>query len=490
MKKISIFENYIFNIILFIFSTSFPLITAPYVSRVLGTNNIGIVNYSFSIISMYIIFAEFGVTVYGVRGVAKYKEDRKKLSNFVSSIFILSLILTSIISVIYIISIPYFTEDNKNIWIIMFMYLAFVPLSFEWFFIGSEKFKYVTIRSVIIKVISLGLIFIFVREKDHYIRYAIILMISQVFNFLVNFISAKKYWDFSLNGVSLVNTFKESSIFFVTIFISSLFTTFDKVLVGTFTDNSSLALYFRNRQITTMTIGITTALVRVLTPRLAILMNNKSNREYKELLYKSYNYYLLIALPTSMGLIFLGKEILFIFGGIEFLKGYDSFIILSIWLLFAGINVFVDNQISIPNNKEVFTTISCIIIAILNVFLNLILTPKYGIMGASLALLISEISGSIVHILLLKRSNLFFIKLFDKNIIKIILATITMGIILQLIKLNTSFSYLINIIVLVPIGILTYFFTLHIVKEDIIKGLTINIFFKIKKIRRRVLDEY
>jgi O-antigen/teichoic acid export membrane protein len=469
MDNASIKKNYILNIILVVFNTSFPLLTAPYISRILGANNLGAVNYSYSVISMFIVFAGFGIPIYGIRGVAKYKEDRDKLSNFISNILLLSILLTIFVSIFYLLFINYFSEDiGSHIWYIMFLSLVFFPLSFDWFFVGYENFQYVTIRTVTLKIISLLLMLIFVKEDSDYLIYAYILILTQVLTFFINFYSSKKYWDFKFVPLNLSKYIKESSVFFLTMFISSLFTTFDKVLVGIFSNNTAVALYFRNRQITMMVIGITTSLILVLTPRLSNLVHNKNSTYYIELLKKSYKVYVISALPISLGLVFLGKEILFLFGGIEFVSGYHSFLLLSIWVIFAGFNVFLDNQISIPNNKERFTTYICIIIASLTISFNIFLTPRFGIIGASISLLIAEFIGVIIHSILLYINNLLKIKLIDKDIIKILSSSIIMFMTLNLIKILFEFSFYINLIVFIPTGIFIYITSLILFKIDLV----------------------
>lgn len=484
-ESISIKKNYFYNLLLLIFNTSFPLITAPYVSRILGANNLGIVNYSYSIISMFVVLAGFGLPIYGIRGVARTRKDKEELSILVSNIFILLIIFTVVCTFFYLIFVYSISDDSlKKALLVMIIYLISIPISFEWFFIGIEQFRYITIRSVIIKALAFIAMLLFVREKEDYLIYAFILAFFQSITFLINFIQSKKYWHFNSKKIKLLNLGKESSVFFITLLISSTFTIFDKVLVGSLTDNISMALYFRNRQITMMLVGVSTSLVKVLSPRLSSLIHEKNNSNYSELLNSSYQVFLLISIPLVFGISVVGKDILFLFGGKEFMPGSVSFVILGFWTVSAGINVFIDNQISIPNGKEYYTTIASLCIAAIMIVLNIFLTPKYGINGASLSLFIAETCGVIVNILFIYRNTKIKFIMINKEIIKILISSIIMFIIIKIFDRNSNFGYIQKALIQIPIGVIVYIFSLIILKSNLIISYLIIMLEKVNIIKK------
>ena len=455
-----------------IFNVSFPLLTAPYVSRVLGANNLGLVNFSYSLVSFFLIFCNFGISIYGIKVISTSK-NQTEININTTKLFVYSTLISLLVVPIYLVFSIYFFSGNTMYSLIIFsLVLFFSPFSFEWFFIGKENFRLVAIRSLIVRVFFLIAIFTFILDREDFLLYAFLLSASQIFTNITNFISAKNSWKFTpfkLNELKVL--FLDLFPFFLTLFITSIFTIFDKILVGFFLDNYSVALYFRNRQITILIIGLTTALLKVLVPRLSNYFNIDFPNYFK-LMKFSLSFLIFLTIPAAFGLVFLGREILFLLGGVEFVDGYSSFIIISIWTVFSSLNVFFDYQIAIPLGKEKITTKTTIYIATSIVFFSVILTPFYGLIGASLALLISEIIGFIFQY---NYYNKHFenLKFFNSNFFTILFGSSSMFLILILSKsyflvfLDLGWMMFFSII----IGIFSYILVLRFLGNEIINFL-------------------
>ncbi len=454
-----------------VFNTSFPLLTAPYISRVLGAENLGVVNYSYSIVVMFAIFGAFGIPVYGMREISRVK-DQDEINLIVSKLFKFSIIMSLALIPIYLfISLNFFDKQTMYSLLIMTVIIIFTPFSFEWFFIGKENFRIVTIRSVFVKIVAFIIMLIFIKNSSHYLIYSGILAFSQVSTYLVTFFASKKLWKKVHVKMKEVKKLLIHLLpFFLTLLIASLFTVFDKILVGIFLDKTSVALYFRNRQITMLAIGLTTALVRVLAPRLSSLYKTDKD-EYLKVLKFSFNFLILFTVPAIFGFISLGSDILYIFGGDEFVGGYSSFILLSFWMIFASLNVFLDNQIGIPNNKEKITTITTIIVAISLITLSSFFTPRYGIVGSSFALLSAEALGFIYQFSYYKMKGFIKFKIFDDSFIKVFIASVIMFLTIEQVSIYISTYLMIKVISLMILGIIVYFIALLIIRHEVWKQL-------------------
>ena len=454
-----------------VFNTSFPLLTAPYISRVLGAENLGVVNYSYSIVMMFAILGAFGIPVYGMREISRVK-DQDEINLIVSKLFKFSIILSLALIPIYLfISLSFFDKQTMYSLLIMTVIIIFTPFSFEWFFIGKENFRLVTIRSVFVKIIAFIIMLVFIKNSSHYLIYSSILAFSQVSTYLVTFFASKKLWQkVRIKTKEVKNLLIHLLPFFLTLLIASFFTVFDKILVGIFLDKTSVALYFRNRQITMLAIGLTTALVRVLAPRLSNLYKTDKD-EYLKVLKFSFNFLILFTVPAIFGFISLGSDILYIFVGVEFVGGYSSFILLSFWMIFASLNVFLDNQIGIPNNKEKITTVTTVIIAISLITLSSFFTPRYGIVGSSIALLSAEALGFIYQFSYYKTKGFIKFRIIDGSFIKVFIASVIMFLTIEQVSIYMSTFLMIKVFSLIILGILVYFITLLVIRHEVWKQL-------------------
>ncbi|OMC63051.1 flippase, partial [Paenibacillus odorifer] len=180
MQKKSLVRNFIYNLIYTGLNLLFPLITAPYVSRVLGATNLGKVNFASTVVNWFVLFAAFGVTTYGVREVAKIKKKGKDLDKLFSEIFIINGVLSIIVTIIYLYVIFNVKEFNSEFSLFLIMSLSIIlnMFSIDWFYQGIEEYRYITIRSTVFKVISLICIFLFVKEEGHYVIFGLISILS------------------------------------------------------------------------------------------------------------------------------------------------------------------------------------------------------------------------------------------------------------------------------------------------------------------------
>lgn len=472
-KKKSIARNYIYNLSLTMLNMLFPLITAPYISRVLGADNLGKFNFANAVATWFMIIAAFGIPTYGIREIARVREDKAKLSKVFSELITVQLIFTIIAEILYITLVlsNLRMRNEVNIFLITGVSLFLNILSIDWFYQGIEEYGYITLRSLILKLISLVLIFLLISKKDDYLIYAAINVFALSFGNILNYFNSRKFAEIKLTKINIMNHIKKLKVFFLSALIISIYTQLDQVILGFFSSPSSLAFYSRSKQITSIGLSLTLALSTVLIPRISYLYEN-NKAEYKAMLDKSINYNYIIALPCVVGIFSLSKEIMWLFGGNEFIQGSLTLAIISLTIVVISLGTWQFNQIFVPSGREKDGVKIQVIMAIISVLLNLVLIPRFNHDGAAVSLLLTETIGTFAGFLYIRKT--VKINYFTISLLKYIISSICMLIFILICKkaIDNSTTVLFISIIFSPViyGILLVLFKDNTIM-DIIKSI-------------------
>lgn len=483
-KNNSIKVNFIYNFSLNIINVLFPLITIPYVLRILGADNLGKYNFSISFSQWFLIFATFGTATYGIREIAKVRDNKRELDRTFTEIFLINFIATTISLSVFIIII--FLSPKTNTELELFFIAAiliFLNLfSIDWFYIGIEDFKMITIRSLVIKLLCLIGIFIFINEKNDYTLYALITVLAFGFANIFNFIYSNKWVKLTFKQISLKRHIKFLVVFFSSSVIVSIYTIFDQVFLGFFSTNTDVAFYAITKQVYYVALSFTMSISIVLLPKLTHLAKNDFEA-YKNMLIKSIDYIYLFSIPTVIGLIVLSKDIMRFFGGTEFEGAYISLVIVSILVLIVSLGTWLYDQLFLPLEREKISLRIQIFMALICLILNMLLVPKYGYIGASISLVVTEVSGTLYGVYYAKiKIKEVTIKYITKSFSKYLAASIIMGLLLIGLKF-IGFDYIYNIVIGIIGGSCIYFFLLYAFKETIVREILQYLFFRITGIR-------
>lgn len=466
-KEKSIKLNFIYNFILTFVNMLFPLITAPYLSNVLGAQAIGTVNYATSIINWFIIFATFGIPRYAVREIAKHREDKEKISMIFWNIISVQTILTLICSAIYITMIFAINMFHDDLWLYLLMLLMLILniFSIDWFYQGIEEYGYITSRNILIKVISIVLIFLMIRDKEDYIFYAGINIFGLCFNNILNYLHSQKFVYKKIYQFKPFYYLKELKIFFLIALVVALYTQLDQVFLGTI-DKVELAYFVRSKSIYGIGSAICASLITVISPRAAYLAHNNFS-EYRKTIQVAINYIYVLSFPISIGLFILADEAMYVLGGREFQGASICLKIMAPIITVSTLGSWVSGQILIPNKlEEKSFRIQCISVVI-SVISNVILIPKFSYIGAALTWLIVEtflfITKSIYAKKKCKNLNINFI---TGSGIKYLISALLMGIVIVVIKPLIE-NPLLYIIISMSTGVIVYAFLLFCLKEEI-----------------------
>lgn len=470
IKQKSIKYNFIFNLMRNLSSILFPMITLPYLSRVLQPEGIGKINFADQFVAYFVILASLGIPLYGTREIAKVRDNREKLTEVFNEIFIIN-IVTSIIA--YGLFFIFFLTGDKLqkeslLFIVMSLNIIFITIGVDWFYQGIEKYDYITIRSIIVRIVCLVLMFCFVKSKDDYVISAAITVAGNVGANFFNLVNARKYIKYE---IFKKYEFKKHIEPVITIAFSTMaanvYLTLSTVMLGYLdkvSPDKAVGYYTVSNKISTMIKTLIISLGVVLIPRLSYYIKNGMQEEYNRIAGKTINFLFLIGLPTVVGLMIVSKNVMIIFSGSRFIDAVPAMMIMTPVILFSTLSNFFGQQILYSNGQENKMLISVIAGAVLNIGMNIVLIPVYSYVGAAVSLLITEIVVALIRVYYGKKYvNL---NLFDRNFFKILISTVIMGavvFILQRLKIGVAAETVIS----VTAGGVIYAVTLSVLKEKL-----------------------
>ena len=466
MKQKSLIINVVYNFIYTSLNLLYPLITAPYVSRTLGASNLGKVNFASAIVNWFILFAIFGTATYGMREIAKIRDDKKKISKVFSEIFIINVIMSLIATITYIIFILNVNEIKLELPLFLIMSLSIIlnMLSIDWFFQGIEEYRYITIRNAIIKAVSLIFIFLFVQERQHYIIYGLISVLGTSLNGVLNFLYSRKFVRLTISGIKPLRHFKKLKIFFLHTLIVNIYTNFDQVLLGFLTDTKSVAFLNRSKVIINVSISLASAISNATLSR-SSYYNQNDNIKFKKLIEIVPNFILWVTIPITIGGIILAPNIMYILGGNEFLSASVLLQIMSVTIILIPLSTYLQNQIIIAAGHEKIGLYCSIISSLLSLTLNILAIPFLGVIGAGIVQVISEISSVGTRYYITKyRLRYKEIKIINKSSLSYLIASLFMG--GTVLLLNEMIrGYFVSFIICLFLGAFVYLVFLIIIRE-------------------------
>lgn len=471
MYQKSIKKNAILNVIKSLMSIIFPLITYPYVTRILGVENLGKINYTNSIVSYFALIASLGITTYAIREGAKIRNDREKIEEFSSEIFSINIITTIVAYMLLFIflSISYKLKDYYLLILLQSTTILFTTLGVDWLNSIYEDYLYITIRTIIVHVVSLILLFLLVKTDSDYYIYALLTVLANAIICISNFFYCKRYVKIRcIRKANFKKHLKYMLIFFSNNIAVSIYINADTTMLGWMVGDYSVGLYSVAVKVYSILKTLLAAIYVVSLPRLTYYVANDKMLEYKKTATELISSILLILLPCAAGLFCLSKEIILIISGENYLGTIPILQIQSIAIVFAIFGGILTQCMNISLNKEKITLKATLIGAITNIILNLILINKYKEVGAAITTAISELVVFIYCIL--KFKNIF--EYIDKKRIirNLVTALVESALILIFNSLIQSFelSKWIKILILLLYSLISYTIVLKVSKNDIL----------------------
>jgi len=386
----SIKTNIFWNIIRVTSNLLFPLITFPYASRILGPESIGLFNYAFAIASYFTLFASFGFPIYGMREVAVRKNDLTDLETATNSIFSANLLLTVFVCIAYLLLCTLIAGDNIILFLIVGISILLSSISFEWFYQGIEDFRYLTIRGIIIKSISVICLFLFVKNCSDLLYYAIVSVGATCGNNILNLIRLKKFIRLRLTRNGVWRHIRGASVLFMGTVAVSFYSYMNDILVGALDNMTSVGYFSTGNKLVHIILSIIGVISMSIIPRMTSLVNSNKQEETLQLQRKSINLVLYVSIPIMIGLFVLSPQIVNLFAGNKFAPTANVTKILALLIAIIPLSSFLGYQVLIPNRKEKYGNYATIGGAVTNIALALILIPQFSYIGSCVSLVIAE----------------------------------------------------------------------------------------------------
>ncbi len=464
MVQRSIKKNYVFNVFYQILTLITPLVTAPYLSRVLEPDGVGRVSFVESIVSYFSLFAVMGISTYGQREISYVQDDIEKRSKAFWDTKILGFCISGIAILVYVFF-ALFQKDNSTIYLILTFNLVANFFDITWFFQGMEDFVKTVTRNAVFKIIQIIYIFSFVKRKEDILLYVLGIGLFSALGNLSLWAYLPKY--IKRVHVSDLRPFKDFkvvwSLFIPTVAIQ-IYTVLDKTMIGLITDSSYENGYYEQAlKMSKMLLALVTALGAVMVPRIGYLFEKGDKEDIRRYMYRGYRFVWFLGIPMCFGIIMVAPNFVPWFFG----AGYDKVVpllqILSLLILAIGINNVTGIQYLIPTKKQNIFTMTVIIGAVTNFCLNMVLIYFFKSIGAAFASVTAESIIAIVQLIIV-RKELSPAQVIKEGIHYYIAGVIMVLVLIPITKLLTPSVF--HSIVIALSGALVYFLVLLLEKDE------------------------
>lgn len=416
----SIKKNFIYNLSYQILIIILPIVTTPYISRIIGPEGVGIQSYTFSIVNYFVLFAMLGINNHGNRSIAMVRNNKEKLNKTFMSIYLVQAIMAIIMIMFYLLYVIFIASKYRIMLIIQLIYIISALLDINWFFFGLEKFKITVVRNTVIKLLSVCSIFLFVKESNDLYLYSMILALGTLISQIVLWRYIRDYVKFTkVTKEEIIQEIKPILILFIPVVSISIYKIMDKIMLGAMTTVTQVGFYENSEKIINIPMGMITALGAVMLPKMSNLYATGNVNESKRYMEISIELVMFMSIGSMFGLVGVSPILIPIFLGEKFTQCVDVVSLLSITLLFLSWANVIRTQYLIPKKRDKVYIGSTILGAVINVIVNLLLISKLGAVGAAIGTIFAEASVAIYQTIMV-RKELCITEFFKKTIFYLI----------------------------------------------------------------------
>lgn len=502
MAKKSIAKNYIYNMVYQVLTLILPLITTPYLSRVLGAEGNGIYSYTYAIVTYFILFGSLGVALYGQREIAYAQEYPKKRKRIFIEIVIFRFITISIASVFYFFL---FIKGEKYQIYYQILMLELIAAAFDisWFFQGLEEFKKTVIRNVLVRLCSVSLVFLLVKTKEDLAKFTLIYSLADLIGNISLWLYLPKYFrGIKIDHINVRRHLPHIIMLFIPQIANQIYKVLDTTMIGWLVeDKSETGYYEQGHKVIRLLLTVVNSLGIVMIPRMANAFANNDKKQIKSYMKMSFNFTFFLSFPIMFGIISISKAFVPVFFGAGYEKVSTIIYILSPMVLLMGIANVLGTQYLLPLKKQKEYTFSVTIGTIVNFILNYILITLYQSIGAAIATVLSQVVIDLLqynHVkkevgvkqlvrlawrYILSSIIMFVLCVISKGILSINMITEMIYNLATNMSLNKEYLFnVISIIIQMLVGAITYITMLIVLKDK-------YIFNFINKIKLRFLKK-
>ncbi len=467
-KKNTLFKNTIYKSMLSMVNIVVPLVIGPYIMRLLDVDLYGLYNRVFADFQMFLAFASFGVYTLGVREISKIRNDKEKVSKLFTNLFVISFLSNMLVLIIYLIfSLITSTGLAKVLYLVMSIQIIANVFYVEFVNEALENYKFITIKSIIVKIIYFLAILLAVRNPHDIVIYAVIVSLTNFLNNIISFIYAKHRISFDFSKIQIKKYIKPLIAVLVITNADLLYSQLDRVMLGRYVSGVSVTVYYTAYYLISTLSAIPYSIINVSIPRLSYLLKNEGKEIYEEKLNNSISSLIFIIVPMCLGVFVLSKEAIILYAGKKYLMAIVPLMIACITRIFISLESVMNNLVMYPNNREdriLKVSLTC---GISNLIINylLVLFKIFSPLTALATTGLVELTIFIIHYTYARKKMNIDVKVFSKKNMTYILLSllfIPISLIIRSLKLN----FYINIIVIVIICSLMYFIVLYIKKDN------------------------
>ena len=479
MPKKSIAKNYLYNLTYQILILILPLITTPYLSRVLGAEGIGIYSYTYTIVTYFVLFGSLGVSLYGQREIAYAQDYRGKRKKIFIELVVFRFITITVAVVIY-----YFTFMRTGTYSVYYRILIFELIAgafdISWFFQGLEEFKKTVTRNILVRLISVALIFIMVKKQSDLITYMYIYSLADLIGNLSLWLYLPKYLrGVKVKKISILHQVPAIILLFIPQITNKLYSMLDTTMLGKIiSDKSETGYYEQSQKVVRVLLTIVTSLGVVMIPRMANMFANGEKDKINYYMKKSFSFVFLLSFPMIFGIISISKAFVPIFFGAGYEKAATLICIISPIVLLMGITNVLGTQYLLPTKRQKEYTISVGVGVLVNFVLNYVLIKLYSSIGACIATVLSQVVVDWMQFRYVKNEVSF--KKMIRTSYKYLFASIIMFGACNLTKLIVS-TGMASIVLQMIVGVLVYGIILILLKDE-------YLFMFLNKVRNKLLN--
>ena len=396
-------KNVFYNVLLAVTQVLFPLITFPYLARTLGPEHVGVLNFAESFARYFVLLAALGIPIYGVREVAKAASDKSLLTKTFTEIFIINAAGTLLLSIVFLVFIhtlaPLAAEKTLFNWALAYFILQVFQL--EWFFSGMNQFKFIAIRSLVIRLFFIAAVFLFIRstyDYENYFRMQVgLAVVLAAFN-------GKRLWDLldfsnlTFEGLELKKHLKPMALLFLTIFTISVYFSLDTILLGFLANNESVGYYSSAMKLNRLFIGVLSAISVAMFPGLVSLYHKGEKEAFVVLVKQCFYVLVSLAMPLVVGIITCAPEIIHILFGTAFDRAILPLQITAPLILIISMSGIFGFQILSAVGKDKSILLSALMGMFMSIVLAFQLVPTYQELGAAITILLTELTVCLAFI--------------------------------------------------------------------------------------------
>lgn len=468
-KEKSITKNSIYYAIYQALNVIFPFLTGMYVARILLPDAVGTVAYAQNIAQYFVILAFLGIPTYGVREIAKVRNDQEERSKVYSELLVINFISTCIFSAVYlvlILSVASF-RDNLPLYLVAGSAIALNALNNSWLYEGMEEFRFISIRNIVFKAMCFLLLVLLVRGPENYIRYAMITVLGTAGNCVINMAYAPKFVRFRLKDLNLKRHMASIMLLVVVNLAIELYSLVDVAMLGAMSTSKNVAYYSYASRINKIFIQVINAFTIAIVPRIAFYYKEGQQEDFNRLLSKTLETIFVLGIPLVVGIQICASDAITLIYSSAFLPSANVLRIFCWVLIISPVGYLLGSRVLLVTDHEK-TMVLCVGIgAAVNVIGNAILIPRYVEYGAAIASVLSEIVVMVVYVNFGKKY--FKISGESRNILKVVIASLVMGayclVVDHFILGNSNARIFLRLVVQVLGACVVYFGMLYVFKE-------------------------